>query len=146
MKTKLLLLALCLFSLAHSGITRIATEDAPQALGPYSQAVHAGSYVFVSGQIGVDPKTGKLAGPTIEEQTKQVIKNIEAIIAADGLTLENVVKTEVGLIDLKDFQAMNGVYAQKFSHDIKPARATMQISKLPHEALVTISCTAYTTE
>lgn len=126
--------------LANPCITKIATDQAPSAIGPYSQAVCTGSYIFVSGQIAIDPATGKLAGLTIEEQTKQVLNNIEAILAAEGMTLENVVKTEVYLKDLKDFSAMNTIYAEKFSYDIKPARATVQISKLPLDALVEISC------
>lgn len=129
--------------LANPGLLEIATEQAPKAIGPYSQAVSAGSYVFVSGQIAIDPKLGKLVGESIEEQTSQVLKNMEAILDADGLTLENVVKTEVYLKDLKDFQAMNVVYGEKFSYPVKPARATIQISKLPLDALVEISCVAF---
>lgn len=137
------LLSICLSAnLLASDIVQIATDQAPKAIGPYSQAVCAGSYVFVSGQIALDP-TGKLVGETIEEQTRQVLKNIKAILVAEGLTLENIVKTEVYLKDLKDFQAMNGVYAEKFTYAIKPARATVQISKLPHDALIEISCVAF---
>ena len=129
--------------LANPSITQIATHQAPQAIGPYSQAICAGSYVFVSGQIAIDPAQGKLSGETIENQTEQVLKNIEAILAARGLTLENVVKTEVYLKDLKDFAVMNRLYAEKFSFAIKPARATVQVSKLPLDALVEISCIAF---
>jgi len=129
--------------LAHSEIAQVMTDQAPKAIGPYSQAVHAGPYLFISGQIAIDPALGKLAGETIEEQTRQVLKNIEGILAAEGLTLENVVKTDVYLKDLKDFQAMNGIYAEKFSHPVKPARATVQISKLPLDALVEICCIAF---
>lgn len=147
-KMAFLLATCCLASsslplLADPGITKIATDQAPNAIGPYSQAIRAGAYMFVSGQIAIDPTTGKFAGETIEEQTKQVLKNIEAILAAQGLTLENVVKTEVYLKDLKDFSAMNSIYAEKFSYEIKPARATVQISKLPLDALVEISCIAF---
>ena len=129
--------------LANPNITKITTDQAPSAIGPYSQAICAGSYVFVSGQIAIDPALGKLAGETIEEQTKQVLKNMECILAAQGLTLENVVKTEVYLKDLKDFSVMNGIYAEKFSYAIKPARATVQVSKLPMDALIEISCVAF---
>jgi 2-iminobutanoate/2-iminopropanoate deaminase len=138
-------MAACCFALinysvhANPGISKIMTDQAPQAIGPYSQAIKAGSYLFVSGQIAIDPATGKLSGETIEEQTRQVLKNMEAILASQGLTLENVVKTEVYLKDLKDFQTMNSIYAEKFSYDIKPARATIQVSKLPLDALVEIS-------
>ena len=146
-KTAFLLAACCLTAslplLANPNITQIVTDQAPKAIGPYSQAICAGDYVFVSGQIAIDPAIGKLAGDTIEEQTRQVLKNIEAILAAQGLTLENIVKTEVYLNDLKDFSAMNNIYAEKFSYTIKPARATVQISKLPLDALVEISCVAF---
>lgn len=146
-KMAFLLATCCLTSslplISNPNIIKIATDQAPNAIGPYSQAICAGAYVFVSGQIAIDPAIGKLAGETIEEQTKQVLKNIEAILAAQGLTLENVVKTEVYLKDLKDFSVMNSIYAEKFSYVIKPARATVQISKLPLDALVEISCIAF---
>lgn len=125
------------------GTTKIETKEAPSALGPYSQGVVAGNTVFVSGQIAIDPKTGKLAGQTIEEQTRQVLKNIEAILRAQGLSLENVVKCEVYLKDLKDFSAMNGIYGEKFGYSVNPARATVQVSMLPHDALIEIACCAY---
>lgn len=129
--------------LANPGIIQVMTGQAPKAIGPYSQAICAGSYLFISGQIAIDPTISKLVGETIEEQTRQVLKNMEAILAAQGLTLENVVKTEVYLKNLNDFQAMNGIFAEKFSYAIKPARATVQISKLPMDALVEISCIAF---
>lgn len=129
--------------LAALNITNIVTDQAPSAIGPYSQAVCAGSYVFVSGQIAIDPAVGKLTAVTVEKQTEQVLNNIEAILVAKGLTLENVVKSEVFLKDLNDFSAMNNVYAERFSYAIKPARATVQISKLPLDALVEISCVAF---
>ena len=124
-------------------IKKVNTTNAPHAIGPYSQGISAGSYVFISGQIALNPKTSKLAGDTIEEQTRQVLKNMEAILATRGLTLENVVKTDVYLKDLKDFQAMNTIYGENFSFDIRPARATVQRSKLPHDALVEIACVAF---
>lgn len=148
-KSAIVLLTSCCFAsvssplLAGPDITQIITDQAPKAIGPYSQAIQAGSFVFISGQIAIDPATTKLAGETIEIQTLQVLKNLEAILAAQGLTFENVVKTEVYLKDLKDFQAMNGIYGEKFSYTVKPARATVQISKLPLDALVEISCVAY---
>lgn len=146
-KAAFLLATCCLASSlplsANQGITKIATDQAPNAIGPYSQAICAGAYIFVSGQIAIDQALGKLSGETIEEQTRQVLKNMEAILADHGLTLENVVKTEVYLKDLKDFSAMNSVYAEKFSYGIKPARATVQVSKLPMDALLEISCTAF---
>lgn len=140
---KIVLLLLCCFSFASlpATITPIVTKQAPQAIGPYSQAIQAGSFLFVSGQIAMDP-SGNMTGKTIEEQTLQVLKNIEAILEASGLKLEHVVKTEVYLTDLKDFPAMNRIYAEKFSGAVKPARATIQVSKLPKDALVEISCMA----
>lgn len=139
-----LLIACCAcFSLYGAQIT---TDKAPKAIGPYSQAISAGSFLFVSGQVAIDPATSKLAGDTIEEQTKQVLKNLEAILAAANLTLENVVKTEVYLKDLKDFQGMNTLYAEKFTYPEKPARATVQVAKLPLDALVEISCIAVISE
>ena len=145
-KMAVLLTACCFVSgfplMAAPKITKIATEQAPSAIGPYSQAICAGGFMFISGQIAIDPTLSKLSGDTIEEQTTQVLKNVEAILAARGLTLENVVKTEVYLKDLKDFAAMNAIYAEKFSYPIKPARATVQISKLPLDAMVEISCIA----
>lgn len=145
---KTFLLVTCIASmslplLADPGIAPVMTDHAPKAIGPYSQAIKAGSYLFISGQIAIDPKTGKLADETIEGQTRQVLRNMEAILAAEGLTLENVVKTDVYLKDLKDFQSMNGIYGEGFSYAIKPARATVQISKLPLDALVEISCVAF---
>lgn len=131
---------------ACSGLTQVATELAPKAIGPYSQAVKAGQYLFLSGQIAIDPATSKLNGDTIEAQTKQVLTNLSAVLAAEGLTFENVVKTEVYLKDLKDFAAMNRVYAEFFAYPVKPARATVQISKLPLDAIVEISCVAFIPE
>lgn len=147
-KISFLLTTCCLASaslplLANPYLTQIITDQAPKAIGPYSQGICAGSYVFVSGQIAIDPNTSKLAGDTIELQTRQVLKNMEAILAAQGLTLENVVKTEVYLKDLKDFQTMNSIYGERFLYAIKPARVTVQISKLPLDALVEISCVAF---
>lgn len=128
---------------ADTGIIPVATEEAPRAIGPYSQATKAGSYMFISGQIALDPKTGHLVEGKIEEQTKQVLKNINMILESQGLTFENVVKTEVYLKDLNDFKSMNGIYAEYFSFETKPARATIEVSKLPMGALIEISCIAY---
>lgn len=129
--------------IAASGITEIVTDKAPKAIGPYSQATVAGSYMFISGQIGIDPTTGKLAGDTIEMQTKQILKNLSIILEAKGLTLENVVKTNVYLKDLKDFGAMNTIYEENFSYSVKPARATIQAAALPLGALIEIQCEAF---
>jgi len=124
-------------------IFKITTENAPEAIGPYSQALRAGDYLFISGQLGIDPLTKKFTGETAEEQTRQVLKNMEGILNAAGGTFKNVVKTEVYLKDLNDFQAMNKVYAEAFSHEIEPTRLTIQAAKLPLDGLVEIVCIAY---
>lgn len=124
-------------------LKKISTENAPNAIGPYSQAVVAGDFLFASGQIALDPKTGNLVPGGIKEQTKQVIDNLEAVSKARNIGLERVVKTTVYLKDLAHFSEMNEVYAQKFVSDPKPARETVQVAKLPRDALVEISCVAY---
>ena len=129
--------------LPSAGLTEIKTEKAPKAIGPYSQAVLAGQYLFISGQIAIDPSSGKMVGTSIAEQTIQVLKNIEAILQAQGLTFGSVVKAEVFLKDMNDFSTMNAIYAEKFSHNVKPARQAFQVVKLPLDALVEISCIAF---
>ena len=124
-------------------ITAINTQAAPKAIGPYSQAVVAGGFVFVSGQISLNPSTGLIIEGGIKDQTSQVLKNIEAILKEAGLSLNRVVKTEVFLKDFNDFAAMNEVYATFFPGDIKPARVTVEVSRLPKDALVEIGCVAY---
>jgi 2-iminobutanoate/2-iminopropanoate deaminase len=123
-------------------IRKIETDNAPKAIGPYSQAVIFQQLVFVSGQIPIEPKSGKIVDFTIEGQTKQVLSNIEAILQAEGLTFQNVVKTEIYVKDLADFQTINTLYAEKFSHAIKPARQLMQVVRLPMDSLIEISCIA----
>ena len=124
-------------------LTLVSTDQAPKAIGPYSQAVIAGQTLYISGQIALDPSNGTLVGTTIEEQTVQALKNVEAILHSQNLTFENVAKVEVYLKDLNDFKAMNGIYAQFFNGEVKPARATIEVSKLPMGALVEITCTAF---
>lgn len=121
----------------------VHTKQAPKAIGPYSQAVKAGELLFVSGQIPIDPQTGKLVEDTIEAQTKQVLSNLQAILEAAGGSLQHVVKTEIYLRDLQDFQAVNALYAEAFCYSVKPARQTMQVSRLPLDARIEISCVAY---
>ena len=119
----------------------VTTNNAPAAIGPYSQAVKAANLIFLSGQLGVDPATKKLAGDTIESQTNQVFKNIKAVLAAAGVYLSAVVKTTVFLKSMEDFTKMNGLYELNFgSH--KPARSTVQVAKLPLDALIEIECVA----
>ncbi|MEX1307873.1 MAG: RidA family protein [Eubacteriales bacterium] len=119
----------------------IATEQAPAAIGPYSQGVTAGNMVFVSGQIPIDPATGELAGQDIEAQTHQSLKNVSAVLKAAGLTLDNVVKTTVFLKDMDSFSVMNTVYASYFSAPF-PARAAVEVARLPKNVLVEIEAIA----
>ncbi len=118
----------------------ISTENAPGAIGPYSQAVKVGNLVFCSGQIPIDPATGEFVSENVAEQTEQVIKNLSAVLAAAGTTLNNVVKTTVFLADMNDFALMNEVYARHFTE--KPARATVQAARLPKDARVEIEVIA----
>lgn len=124
-------------------IYKIETSEAPKAIGPYSQALMADKFIFVSGQIPIDPASGKIKETTIQGQTTQVLNNIEAILKSQGLSFEHVVKTEIFLKDLADFQEVNKFYAEKFSHENKAARQTVQVSRLPMDALIEISCIAY---
>ena len=119
----------------------VRTAGAPAAIGPYSQGIRAGGFLFCSGQIPLDPATGKMAEGEIEVQTERVLKNLEAVLAAGGGTLASVVKTTVYLADLGDFPAMNAVYGKFFPHD-PPARATVEVSKLPAGARVEIDAIA----
>ena len=122
-------------------IETISTENAPGAIGPYSQAVRTGNMVFCSGQIPIDPATGEFVSSDVAEQTRQVLKNLSAVLEAAGTDLNNVVKTTVFLADMNDFTAMNEVYAEFFSEN-KPARATVQAARLPRDARVEIECIA----
>jgi len=119
----------------------ISTENAPGAIGPYSQAVRAGNLVFCSGQIPLDPQTGEFVSDDIAEQTRQVLKNLSAVLEAAGTSLNNVVKTTVFLSDMNDFVKMNEIYAEFFGEN-KPARATVQAARLPRDAKVEIECIA----
>jgi 2-iminobutanoate/2-iminopropanoate deaminase len=121
----------------------IATEQAPRAIGPYSQAIRAGNLVFASGQIPIDPSTGEFIAGGIAEQTEQVLKNLTAVFAAAGVTINQIVKTTVFLADMNDFTAMNEVYAKVFSNN-PPARATVQAARLPRDAKVEIEAIAVT--
>ena len=123
--------------------TTIKTPNAPAAIGPYAQANIVNGTIYVSGQIPIDPLTGELSENEIKAQTKQCIKNIEAILAAAGSDLQNVVKTTVFLSDMGNFAAMNEVYAEFFSGELLPSRATVEVSGLPKGALVEIEAIAY---
>ena len=119
----------------------ISTDRAPQAIGPYSQGIKAGGFVFFSGQIPLDPVTGVLRGGDIAEQTEQVMANIGAALAAAGLTFSDVVKSTIFLVNLTDFATVNEVYGRKFP-DNPPARSTVEVKGLPKGALVEIEVIA----
>ena len=119
----------------------ISTENAPGAIGPYSQAVKTGNLIFCSGQIPIDPATGEFVSDNIAEQTEQVLENLSQVLNAAESNLNNVVKTTVFLADMNDFAEMNEVYAKFFSEN-KPARATVQAARLPKDARVEIECIA----
>ena len=122
----------------------INTSQAPAPVGPYNQAISAsGQMLFVSGQIPLNPTNGELVGPgDITQQTQQVLTNLKAILTAAGLTCENVVKTTVFLADMNDFATMNAVYSQYFAEATAPARACVQVSRLPKDVLIEIDCIA----
>lgn len=121
--------------------TAISTPDAPAAIGPYSQAVSAGSMVFLSGQIPLDPKTGVVVSGDIRLETDRVLDNLHAVLAAAGLTFDNVVRTTIFLTDLGDFAAVNETYGKRFKGTF-PARATVQVAALPKGVRVEIDAIA----
>jgi 2-iminobutanoate/2-iminopropanoate deaminase len=119
----------------------ISTTEAPAAVGPYSQAVRAGSTIYCAGQIPLDPKSGQIVSEEIKEQTRRVLDNVTAVLRAEGLTFQNIVKTTIFLTDLADFQAVNDIYMSYFEKD-PPARSTVQVSALPKGARVEIEVIA----
>ncbi|MBN2431539.1 MAG: RidA family protein [Acidobacteria bacterium] len=119
----------------------IFTEAAPPAIGPYSQAIRIGQFLFTSGQIPMDPATGQLVADDIRTQTHQVLKNITAILEKAGTSLPNVVKVTAFLRDMNDFKAFNEIYAQ-YLGEIKPARSAVQVARLPLDVAVEIECVA----
>jgi len=119
----------------------IRTDNAPQAIGPYSQAIRTDTMVYTSGQVGLIPSTGEMVAGGIEEQTRQVLNNLRNVLAAAGSSLEQVVKTTVFLKDMNDFSKMNSIYAEFFA-DQPPARSTVQVAALPKGALVEIEAVA----
>lgn len=119
----------------------IATDRAPQAIGPYSQAVSSGGMLYLSGQVALDPASGELVGDTAEAQAARALENLGSVLAAAGSGFERVLKTTVYLIDMKEFAAVNAVYARYFG-DSRPARATVQVSALPKGARVEIDAVA----
>jgi 2-iminobutanoate/2-iminopropanoate deaminase len=127
--------------ISNSNKQVIYTESAPAAIGPYSQAIKVGTFLFTSGQIPIDPKTGDLVGWEISEQVHQVFANLKAVLAAASLNLDNVVKTTVFLAHMSDFAEMNEIYAQYFNTN-RPARSTVEVSRLPKDCLIEIECVA----
>ncbi len=127
-------------------IEKIETADAPKAVGPYSQAVRVNvsrsHLIFVSGQLPIDPLTGKLIEGSMEEATRRILENIQAILFAAGSSLHEVIRVEVFLKDLGDFQEMNKEYQKHFSGDHFPARQTIEVARLPMDASIEISCIA----
>jgi 2-iminobutanoate/2-iminopropanoate deaminase len=123
----------------------ILTDKAPAAIGPYSQGIRVGDFIFVAGQGGIIPGTKEFAGPDIEAQTRQTLQNIQAILEASGACLEHVVKTTVFLVDIDEFARMNAVYADFFQED-PPARSTVQVAALPLGARVEIEAVALVCE
>lgn len=119
----------------------ISTEQAPKALGPYSQAIKAGGFIFCSGQIPIDPVANAVVATTIEEQTRQAITNLGNVLKAAGSSLAKVVKTTVFISDMNDFAALNGVYAEMFG-DAKPARSCVQVARLPKDVKLEIEAIA----
>ena len=120
---------------------KLNTNNAPAAIGPYSQAVKTGNLLFTSGQIALDPATGEIVGTTIEEQTEQVMKNLGAILKEAGATYENAVKTVCFLDNMDDFTTVNGIYAEYFVEPY-PARSAVEVAKLPKGALIEVEVIA----
>jgi len=119
----------------------ITTKNAPAAIGPYSQAVQAGNILFVSGQLGIDPLTGEFTPGGVQEQAAQAFRNVRAVLAEAGYSIDDVVKTTVFLVDMDDFAAMNEVYATRFAGDY-PARSAVAVKTLPKNGLVEIEVIA----
>jgi 2-iminobutanoate/2-iminopropanoate deaminase len=124
---------------------QISTSDAPAAIGPYSQAIRCGQFLFTSGQIALDPTTGTLVGEDVQAQTHRVLQNVQAVLASAGSSLDQVVKTTVFLENMGDFPAMNAIYATYFT-GVTPARSTVAVAELPRHALVEIECIALVEE
>lgn len=120
----------------------ITSKNAPSPIGPYNQAVIANGFMFISGQVGMNPKTGKIVKNSISDETEQVMENLSSILDEASISFENVVKTTIFLSDMNDFSSVNEVYGKYFDEDIAPARETVQVSKLPLGVNVEISMIA----
>ena len=130
--------------MTSSALETIETEFAPKPVGPYSQAVLAENWLYCSGQIALDPLTGEMVGEgNIEEETRQVLKNLIAVVKAAGGETSNVIKTTIYLTNLNDFKKVNQIYAETFSQKVSPARACVEVSNLPKGAKIEIDCIAW---
>ena len=128
-------------TIAHQAVT---TSDAPAPVGPYNQAVQAGGWLYCSGQIPLDPASGEMVGNgDVEAETRQVLRNLQAVLSAAGTDASKVVRTTVYLVDLADFQAVNAIYTEMFGEGISPARACVQVAALPKGSKVEIDCIAW---
>lgn len=122
----------------------VITDQAPAPVGPYNQAVQANGWLYCSGQIPLDPVSGEMVGGgDVEAETRQVLKNLDAVLQAAGTDPSRVVRTTVYLVDLNDFQAVNAIYAERFGDEVSPARACVQVAALPKGSRVEIDCIAY---
>ncbi|MFL5691961.1 MAG: RidA family protein [Ktedonobacteraceae bacterium] len=121
--------------------TQISTNQAPAAIGPYSQAIRSGQFIYTAGQVALDPASGEIVGADVQAQTHRVLQSLQAVLTSAGSSLANVVKTTVFLSSMSDFQAMNAVYATYFGQPA-PARSTVAVAELPRKALVEIECIA----
>jgi len=146
MKNLIFLLSALLISCEMQPIEKkiIISANAPEAIGPYSQAVQVGNTIYLSGQIAIDPETGEMAENDIQKQTTQVLQNIEAVLETAGFSLKDVVQSQVFLSDLNNYAAMNEVYETYFTEEY-PARAAVQVARLPLDAMVEIMVTAMKT-
>lgn len=129
----------------HIELIKTHTSDAPAAIGPYSQAVRCGQFVYTSGQIALDPATGEMIGSDVQTQTHRALQNLQAVLKSAGASLASVIKTTVFLTQMNDFQSMNTVYASYFGEHA-PARSTVAVAELPRRALVEIECIALINE
>ncbi len=125
----------------NSKLKEIRTQDAPAPVGPYSQAIAVPGFVFCSGQVALDPKSGNMIGKTAEEQTVQVMDNMKNVLSAAGCNLHDIIKTTIFLKDISSFAQVNAIYEKKLEGH-KPARSTVEVSRLPKDALVEIECIA----
>lgn len=143
---KIIFYTICLLTFssaafAQSKIKTTKTYEAPEAIGPYSQALESNGFLFLSGQLAISSSTNQLVGNNIETQTRQVFRNIKAVLKSSGAKLNNVIKCTVFMIDLNDFTIMNKIYEEEFEGH-KPARSTIQVARLPKDALIEIECIA----